>query len=161
MKRLLPFAFVLLGPSAFAQSSGFGLGIMLGDPTGFCGKGWIGSDRAIDFGVAWGLVHNGYFHLHADYLFHKMDLIPVSKGRLPLYFGPGLRMRSWGSNGYYVNGESYKGSRVDIGVRFPVGLAYLFDNAPVDVFIEVVPTMGILPSTSFDFDAAVGGRYWF
>jgi hypothetical protein len=29
------------------------------------------------------------------------------------------------------------------------------------VFLEAVPTMSIVPSTDFDFDAAPGVRYWF
>jgi hypothetical protein len=42
-----------------------------------------------------------------------------------------------------------------------VGLAYLFDGAPVDVFLEAAPTMSLIPDTDFDFDAAIGARYWF
>lgn len=159
MKKFL-LALVVSGTtlSASAQGSGFGLGIMVGEPTGFSWKYWTGGDRALAGGVAWGLSNNGYFHLHADYLFHKMDLIPVTKGKLPLYFGPGVRMRFWGNNG----NDRYDDDRdLDLSVRFPVGLAYLFDGAPVDVFLEAVPTMSIIPSTDFDFDAALGVRYWF
>ena len=50
---------------------------------------------------------------------------------------------------------------MDLGVRFPVGIAYLFDGAPVDVFLEVVPTLNLIPDTDVDLDAAIGARYWF
>lgn len=164
MKRsILIAAITVLSYTANGQGSGFGLGIMLGEPTGISAKGWIGADRAIDAGLAWGVWHGSYFHLHADYLFHNMDLISVPKGRMPLYYGPGLRMRSWSGGRYWRKGEwhDYDGSHVDIGVRFPVGLAYLFDGAPVDVFVELVPTLDLLPATSLDMDAAIGARYWF
>ena len=163
MKRILPLVFVLLGPSAFAQSSGFGLGIMLGDPTGVSGKGWISGDRAIDFGVAWNFAYTGAFHLHGTYLFHNMDLIPVGKGKLPLYYGPGIRIRAWGDNGYYRHGKYYQydGAYTQLGARLPVGLAYLFEGAPVDVFFEVAPTLNLIPNTYVDLDLALGGRYWF
>jgi hypothetical protein len=163
MKCLLPFAFLLFGHSLAAQDSGFGLGIMLGDPTGITGKGWIGGDKAIDFGVAWNFAYSGSFHLHADYLFHNMDLITVGKGRLPLYYGPGIRIRAWGDNGYYRHGRyyDYNGSYTQIGARIPVGLAYLFDGAPVDVFVEIAPTLNLIPNMYLDFDAAIGARYWF
>lgn len=162
-KSLFAFVFVLGSIGLRAQSSGFGLGIMVGDPTGISAKGWIGGDRAIAGGLAWGVWRGSYFHLHGDYLFHNMDLIPVSRGRLPLYYGPGLRMRSWSGGRYWNRGRwhDYDGSRVDIGVRFPVGVAYLFDGAPVDVFLEVVPTLDLVPATSFDMDLALGARYWF
>ena len=146
-----------------AQDSGFGLGAMLGDPTGINAKLWMGDDRALAFGLAWGVWHNGYVHLHADHLFHNMDLLSVSSGRLPLYYGPGLRIRSWNGDGYWHRGHYYDqdGTRVDVGVRFPVGLAYLFDGAPVDVFVEAVPTLNLIPATSFDLDGGIGVRYWF
>lgn len=145
------------------QDSGFGMGIMLGEPTGISGKYWMAPDRAVDFGLAWGLWRGGYVHLHGDYLLHNADLIPVSSGSLPLYFGPGLRIRSWSEGGYYRRGRyyDYDGSRVDIGVRFPVGLAYLVEQAPVDVFFELVPTLDLAPSTGFELDGAIGARYWF
>jgi hypothetical protein len=148
---------------ARAQGSGIGLGVLIGEPTGISVKAWIGADRAIDGGMAWSFSHNGYFHLHGDLLFHKMDLIPVPKGKLPLYFGPGLRFRSWGNDGYYHKGRYYEdgNGHVDLGIRFPVGLAYLFDGAPVDAFLEVAPTLDLIPATSLDVDGGIGARYWF
>ena len=162
-KHIVLLALVASSFAANAQSSGFGLGIMLGEPTGISGKYWIGSDRALDFGLAWGVWNGTYLHLHADYLFHNMELIKVTKGKLPLYYGPGLRMRSWTGGRYWRKGEwhDYDGSHVDLGIRFPVGVAYLFDGAPVDLFLEVVPTLDLVPATGLEFDAALGARYWF
>jgi hypothetical protein len=169
--------FLLIGaltaPLAFAttlkvsaQDSGFGLGLMIGEPTGISMKTWVGSDRALAFGLAWGF--NRYLHVHGDYLWHKMDLIHVNKGKLPLYFGPGLRVRAWRDGHDWHNHHPHHDhdgfddhGHVDIGVRFPVGLAYLFEGAPFDVFLEVVPTLDLLPATDVDFDGAVGGRFWF
>jgi Protein of unknown function (DUF3996) len=163
MKKLvLALAFAGLIGKANAQSSGFGLGIMIGDPTGLSGKLWLTGDRAVDFGLAWG-VYGNYVHVHADYLFHNTSLLNVSKGQLALYYGPGLRLRSWSGGRYWNRGrwEEYDGSRLGVGVRFPVGLDYMFDGAPVDCFLEIVPSLDLTPSTSFDLDAAIGARYWF
>ena len=63
----------------------------------------------------------------------------------------------WRNGKYYEDGNN----RVDLGVRFPVGIAYLFDGAPVDIFLEVVPTLNLIPETDVDLDAALGARYWF
>lgn len=155
-------------PQASAQDSGFGLGVMIGEPTGLSMKTWVASDRALAFGVAWSLSRSRYLHVHADYLWHKMDLIHVNKGKLPLYFGPGLRMRAWRDGHFHDHGRGhdhdhdYDGhGHVDLSIRFPVGLAYLFEGAPVDVFLEVVPNLDLLPDTYVDFDGAIGGRFWF
>jgi len=50
---------------------------------------------------------------------------------------------------------------VGLGIRFPVGVAYLFDDAPVDLFLEVAPTLDLVPGTYLDFDAGLGVRYYF
>ena len=158
---ILCFALVLC-VTAQAQRSGFGAGLIIGEPTGISVKGWVAGDRAIDAALAWNLGYGGAFRVHADYLFHKYDLINVSKGALPLYYGPGLRMRFWNNGRYWHRGEYHDGEgRTDLAVRFPVGLAYQFDGAPVDVFVELVPAIGIVPRTYFDLDFGIGGRYWF
>ena len=159
--RLFPVA-CLFCINLQAQRSGFGAGLIIGEPTGISVKGWIASDRAIDGALAWDLGHGSAFRIHGDYLFHKYDLIKVGKGAMPLYYGPGLRMRFWNDGRHWRHGDWYyeRGS-MDLAVRFPVGLAYQFDGAPVDLFVELVPSLGLIPSTYFDLDLAIGGRYWF
>ena len=129
-----------------AQDSGLGAGIIVGEPTGLSAKSWLSSHDAIDAGVAWSISH-GWFHIHADYLRHVFELIPVEMGQLPLYFGLGARL------GF--------GNDVIIGARVPVGLDYIFDGTPLDVFIEIVPGLAIIPDTKFDMGGGIGVRYWF
>lgn len=160
---ILALAFFFGGSFVNGQGSGLGLGVMIGEPTGISGKAWTGSDRAFDFGLAWGLWRGGYLHLHGDYLFHASDVIKVNTGKFLVHYGPGLRLRSWSNGRYWYRGRYYDNgsSRVSLGVRVPVGLTYLIDEAPVDIFLEVVPTMDLLPGTYLDLDAALGVRYYF
>ncbi|MBX2979042.1 MAG: hypothetical protein KF905_07095 [Flavobacteriales bacterium] len=163
-KSLLVLSFALTAAFANAQSSGFGLGIVLGEPTGLSAKAWSGGNTAFAFGLAWGgWGRGGYFHAHADYLFHNMNLINVSSGRMALHYGPGFRMRSWSGDRYWNNGRYYdsRGGHTRLGVRFPVGLTYMFDGAPVDIFLEAAPTLDLIPGTSFDIGGGLGFRYYF
>lgn len=147
---------------ASAQSDGFGAGIILGEPTGISVKGWLSGDRAIDGAVAWSLFGEGYLSMHADYLFHNFGLIKINKGRLPLYYGPGLRLRTWSGGRYHDHGHWHGDEgHASLGIRFPVGLAYVPDQAPVDIFLELVPGLDLIPSTWFDINGAIGVRYWF
>lgn len=161
MKQMMVMAVIAAGSVARAQDSGFGIGVIVGEPTGISMKGWLDGEHAIDGAVAWSLGHGGVLHLHADYLIHKMDLINVGKGRLPLYFGPGLRLRLWNGARYWHRGKWHDGTTTTVAARFPVGLAYLFDGAPVDCFFELVPTLDLVPATWFGIDFGLGGRYWF
>jgi hypothetical protein len=147
MKRIIIIALLTFTSLAIsAQDSGIGVGIIIGEPTGFSAKSWLSSNDALDAGVAWSM-SNGWFHLHADYLRHAFELIPVEKGKLPLYFGIGARI------GF--------GPDVQIGARVPLGINYLFDDVPLDIFLEVAPGMLITPDTKFDMGGGIGVRYWF
>ncbi len=150
MKRfvlILMLAAILFPGTAKAQDNDFGLGIILGEPTGISLKYWVGSTAAIDGAVAWSFGNNDSLHLHADYLFHKFNLFKVEKGEIPLYYGIGIRVRAEG--------------RTRVGVRFPVGISYIFEKAPLDIFLELAPLLDLVPDTDFRFNGAIGIRYYF
>ena len=147
-KKLLTLTFVLaLSLSAFSQGSGIGVGVILGEPTGLSAKMWTSEKTAFAAAAAWTLTGDqGYIHVHADFLIHSFG-IDVSKGQLPVYFGLGGRI-------LLANDPA-------IGIRVPVGIAYLFEGAPLDAFLEVAPILDLLPSTGFGWNSAIGLRYYF
>ena len=155
MKKTIFLIALILALAVFAQNGmakggKFGLGVIIGEPTGPCFKYWTGPKTAIDGAAAWSLANNAGLHLHADYLVHKFDLIPVEKGSLPFYFGIGGRIRFAEGNG-----------DDRIGIRIPVGLDYIFADAPLDIFLELVPILDLAPDTDLDFNGAVGIRFFF
>ncbi len=161
-KIITAISILLISTTAWAQDSGFGLGIIAGEPTGISFKSWVGPERAIDGAFAWSLGHGGAVHMHADYLFHNYGVFNVNKGRLPLYYGPGLRLRVRNDGRHYYRGDYHDhGTHANLAVRFPVGLAYQFGGAPLDVFLEVVPALSVIPATYLDFDGGIGMRFWF
>ena len=48
-----------------------------------------------------------------------------------------------------------------IGIRFPVGLDYNFDGAPLDIFVQIVPILELAPKTDFELEGAIGARFFF
>ncbi|UCG51173.1 MAG: hypothetical protein JSW58_13380 [Candidatus Latescibacterota bacterium] len=141
----------LIAISVFAAGAAaqglWGLGIILGEPTGVTGKLWLTDRTAVDAAAAWSFAEEAALHLHADYLFHNTDLIEVEKGTLPIYFGVGARVK------FEEDGK--------LGVRVPVGIAYWFEDAPLDVFFEIVPILDLIDETEFTANAAIGIRYFF
>lgn len=138
---------LFLTAGAFAQNGGFGLGIIVGEPTGLAGKYYLSESHAIDGAVAWSFKKDAALHIHADYLYHDNTFFNVKQGRLPVYVGIGGRIKLQ--------------DKSRIGVRIPVGMAYEFAKAPVDVFVEIVPLLDLVPDTQFDFNGAIGVRYFF
>ncbi len=151
MYRLSAITFlfiVLFGVSTFSQSRGFGLGIILGEPTGISAKYWTTGSTAFDFGLGYSFEKNSRMHLHADYLFHLKNIFN-SQEDIALYYGPGARLR------LVDIGDSR------LGFRFDVGLVWIPRNAPIDVFIEIAPLLDIIPETDFSINGGLGVRYFF
>lgn len=147
-----PAANAVAVPATASSTPGlgrFGLGAILGEPTGLSAKMWLSEKTAVDAGLAYSFDDPASFHLHGDFLFHNFDLLPVAKGQCPVYFGVGGRVKF----------ERRNDSRA--GVRFPVGVAYMFANTPVDVFAEVAPILDLSPKTRLAFNGAIGIRYFF
>ena len=146
---LFALVFSLNASDAKAQASTddgqMALGVILGDPSGISLKYWMGSNNAIDAGLAWSFQGADAIGLHADYLWHKW--LDVEKGSLALYYG--------------VGAKTWIGDDFGLGVRIPVGLNYLFAEAPLDLFVEVVPALNVIPSTDFNGNGGLGVRFYF
>jgi hypothetical protein len=132
------------------NSGRFGAGVILGEPTGLSLKYWLNDTMAVDGAAGWSYADNTDFYVHSDVLWHKFDLLTVPQGRLPLYFGVGglVRFRNDGNDN-------------QVGIRAPVGLSYIFDRMPIDIFVEIAPALDVSPSVRGDITGGIGVRYWF
>ena len=139
---------ILFSSLSFAQSNGFGLGILLGQPSAISAKLWTTSSTAFDFGLGYSFESQNRVHIHADYLFHVKNIFNTTEN-ISLYYGPGARLK------LYENDDSR------FGVRFDVGLVWIPRNTPIDVFLEIAPILDIIPETSFAMNGGIGVRYFF
>ncbi len=153
------------GGNSNYQSNGiFGAGLELGEPSGLTGKLFLTPSQAIDFGIG-DLYHNYYVpgdgvHIYVDVLWHPFLITEVPAFKLPFYIGVGGRF--WSAD--YCNGPN---CTADIfGVRVPIGIAFDFNEVPLDVFIQLVPTFDFYHDYNnrdfdLDVDFSIGIRYWF
>ncbi len=160
MSRLLGVLVIFLSlflPQSYGQASRpslmakkterKGVGLVIGRPTGLTGKYWVSETEAYDASLAWTTLGRGSLFFSADYLLHEFHLVKVNKGKLPLYYGLG---------GYVsLSKKDY------LGVRVPLGVNFLFPDRPIGVFFEMVPSVGLFPSTTFNMGFGIGGRYYF
>jgi hypothetical protein len=152
--------------SDFEANKTFGLGIMLGSPTGLSGKWFVGAAEAIDFGI--GFIgrygrHRDGLHIHADYLWHPVTLVKTEPFYLPLYVGIGGRF--WDYDYDDDGNDNFEGSA--LGLRLPAGIAFDFNEIPLDAFFELAFVLDLFLNDDYgddlgvDLSAAVGVRYWF
>jgi hypothetical protein len=144
-----------------AQERPFGLGVIIGEPTGLSAKLWTSSVNAFDFGLGWSMggdrigTYNGTYnssesrtHFHMDYLWHSFDAIHSAE-RFPLYYGIGGRINS---------GAGYDAS---FAIRGVFGIAWMPRRTPIDIFLELAPSLQLTSSAGFGIDAGFGARYYF
>ena len=154
--------FALISGTALAQDTlaergPFGVGAMFGmtgpNPrylAGVTAKYFLDETHAIDSAVLYRFdSDNDDWYIWADYLYHFRELIESDYGEAPVYVGIGGRAK------FQENNDD------KFGIRFPVGLAYEFAIAPVDLFIEVVPIWDVALSYDFDLEGGFGLRYYF
>jgi hypothetical protein len=160
----------------FESNKGFGAGLELGAPFAITGKYWLGegSDRALDFGVGYLDYYYDWrgLYLYVDYLFHPVSLASTESFELPFYIGVGAQFWSW-TDYNYVGGQctpQFPCGGDGIGVRVPIGLAFDFNNVPMDIFLQIVPNFDVFFSTPPGYSrgvfepfllASVGVRYYF
>jgi hypothetical protein len=132
-----------------------GVGIVIGEPTGVCGRLYLKDDQAIQAAVGAAFIGGG-FQVHADYAFHPFVLQSRETFVLATYIGPGLRVVQYGSG--------RDGGDFAIGVRAVGGLLFDFKN-PLDAFFEVAGVFeyGFAEERGFGaaFNAGAGVRYYF
>lgn len=142
---LLAAALVAALPSI---SHAFGVGLVVGEPTGLSFKKWLAGGNAVDGALAWSFEGQGAFTVHMDYLYHM-----VAAGD--------LRIPGWK---FYIGiGGSLKIEEDDsrLGVRVPLGANYLFKASPFDFFVEIAPILDLAPATEIRMNFGVGIRYFF
>jgi len=72
---------------------------------------------------------------------------------MSLYYGAGARIK--------FAQDAVGDADTIVSIRIPVGIAYEFERTPVELFMEVVPMLDLIPSTGFQMAGAIGFRYYF
>ena len=132
-----------------------GVGIMIGEPVGFCARLYLSDDQAIQGAVGAAFIGDG-LQVHADYVFHPYILQTRESFVLATYLGPGARIIQ------YDKGRD--DTFIALGLRAVGGLLFDFKN-PLDAFVEVagVVEYGFADDEGFGLalNAGAGVRYYF
>ncbi|MBX3161204.1 MAG: hypothetical protein KF773_34905 [Deltaproteobacteria bacterium] len=136
----------------------FGIGLMIGEPTGVCGKLYLTDDTALQ-GAIGSAFFGGGFQAHLDYIWHPSILQARDSFVLAAYVGPGVRGIQ------YRSGRDVEFNYNALGLRVVGGLLFDFKN-PLDAFVEVAGVIEYAFSdqkggAGFAVNAAAGVRYYF
>ena len=147
---------LLLSPLLFSATkaqadgvtdNGFGVGFILGAPSGLSASLPMGPGNAVNFLLGYDLSRDANITLLGDYVWRRSDLIPVEIGKVSLYYGPG--------------GRVMLADQTEAGIRAVLGIDYIFQDSPIQALFEVCPGVNIVPNTRTSVTGGIGLRYFF
>ncbi|HEU0031298.1 MAG TPA: hypothetical protein VFQ53_11735 [Kofleriaceae bacterium] len=156
------------GNSDYVSNGKFGLGLELGGPSGLNGKYFLTDSTALNFGIGWIDDHYYYdngrdgLHLYIDHLWHPVLLASTEPFLLPFYVGVGVRVWDFDDRDNRFDDDG-----TAIGVRAPLGIAFDFNNVPLDIFVQFAFVLDFFVNDYRDdrlglhLEGSVGIRYWF
>jgi hypothetical protein len=131
---------------------GFGLGVILGEPTGLTVAARPNDHNAVQGHLSWSVAHSRV-RLSADYLQSVVVIDTAGEIDLPVYVGAGATLG--------VDGAQPWGESPWLGLRVPIGLAMVPDRTPIELFGEIVPELFVLPELLGGLEGAIGARLYF
>lgn len=145
--RLALLLVILSSASARAESGSFGLGLILGQPTGITGMYHLSDHTAIDAALGLEIFDDRDFYLHVEFDYFLPTLVTGNSVSLSAYLGIG---------GFFAahNDPAF-------GARAPFGLSLDFANAPLQIFAEAAVLLLLSPDVDGFVRGAAGFRYYF
>jgi len=123
----------------------YGIGIIIGNPTGLNGMLRLSDKSFLEASVAWNIVDTSYLMITASYVFYSFSF-SIESLNFPIYLGPYVAIIAGDVSG--------------VGIGFEAGVSYFFEQIPLEIFIELIPGITILPETDFFINISIGVRYW-
>jgi hypothetical protein len=145
--RLVVLFVVLSFAPARADTGQFGLGLIVGQPTGITGAYELSDHTALDAALGLGFFNDRNFYAHLEFDYYLPTLIRWEPADLSAYVGIG---------GFFIAHND-----PGFGARAPFGLSLDFNNAPIQVFLEASLLLLIVPDSALDVRGALGFRYYF
>lgn len=154
MRTWIVVLLILVPVMTFAQNRTYGLGIVLGTPTGLSGTIHLSEKALIAVHAGWSFHENRRFHTTCTYQFMFPYAIRneqgVAKKNVVPYLGVGGRL---------LVRERNDDTNVHLGVRFGGGIEYYVEQ--FGFFLELFPVVDIAPETEMDWEGGLGVRFYF
>lgn len=136
-----------------AQAEDFGLGVILGDPSGLSAKMKMDDRHSLDAALAYSSGRHSGLQLHMDYLWDRARSWGTTQGPLNMYYGLGGRLNSYD--------DHHRNSQLSFGPRGSLGLNFNINNPNLEFFGELALILELIPSIAADLDAGIGVRIRF
>jgi hypothetical protein len=133
-----------------------GLGAIVGSPTGLSFKYALAKQSALAAHAGWSFIGDKGIHLTGDYQYLFPMVIETAEGTEISDFTPYVAA---GGRFRFKKDEETDDNEFHLGIRIGGGVEYLITR--FGIFLEVVPVVDVIPSTTFDLEGGVGFLFYF
>ncbi len=156
MKRIIIIlSFTLLAALVSAQDYNAAVGFRGGESQGITLKAFVGGSSAFDFILA---THYHGINFTVLYEIHKGDIFGVDN--LALFYGFGGHVGLYNSAYWPWASTAYSSGPV-IGIDGVLGVEYTFDEIPINLSLDIVPSFNVIPYFGYWQRGALSIRYVF
>jgi hypothetical protein len=139
----------------------FGLGFVLGEPTGLSSKIFLTPSGALDFDLAFSFLE-GSLYFSGDYLHHFANVLPGNSTVIfRPYIGGGGAIAGREEEHLPHDRDRDRDHSFGLAGRFTAGMSFLFVEVPIEIFVDVSPGIWLVPETDLYFAGVLGVRYFF
>jgi hypothetical protein len=148
---LLACCLLAITPRTVHAQGSFGIGLIVGEPTGISWKYQLNDRHALD--GALGFSPFDRMRLHVDYLWLNRAF---NDRQFTLSYGAGLAI---GFGKRWVDGRRgvlcYVVQEAALAIRIPVGLSYQIPRTPLEAGLEIAPLLILGPEAGWGFDGGL------
>lgn len=154
MRTWIAVLLILTPVLTFARGRTYGLGIVLGTPTGFSGTIHLSEKAVIAIHAGWSFAEDHRFHTTGTYQFMFPSAIRNEQGVATKNVVPYL-----GIGGRLLLKDRGDETKAYLGVRIGGGIEYYVEQ--FGFFLELFPVVDVVPETDWDWEGGLGARYYF
>lgn len=135
-----------------AQTYETAIGLRLGSPTSVTVKHFLNDSHALEGYVGYrGWSGYNWFHVSGAYLIHNQieDI-----DNFLWYFGGGATVFFWNYDSDFLRGNEWNST--SLGIQGYLGLDYSFDDVPINLSVDWVPTIFVGSAFTSGFGAGYG-----
>jgi hypothetical protein len=150
------FSVMLMPVPASAKT--WGLGAVIGSPTGLSANYFLSNQRTIHTTLAYGLSGNDNFQLASHYQW-RIDNLEIEKIKIGWFYGVGARVAMREHKHHHHSDQNH--NHTDLGPSGTIGIFHEFAQVPLEAFLKGNLTVNIIEDTDVDGDVMLGLHYNF
>ena len=143
----------------FALAKTWGLGAVIGAPTGLSANYFLSEARTIHSTLAYDFGGHDELQIASHYQW-RMNNLHFEKLKLGWFYGVGARLAFQDDDHHHRHHRDHDGN-VDFGPSGTLGLFHEFQSVPLEVFLKGNLTLNLISDTDVDGDFMLGLHYNF